>query len=81
MNEEEGKIEKLAPYQRLQNLFSEGEDPILTNKANSNLNDILGVKDNIQLPSILDKIKNFFKKLDGYIFAKNKKISSRYQKR
>jgi hypothetical protein len=78
---DEGKIEKLPPYQRLQNLFSEGEEPVLTDKANDNINKLLGLEEKERTPSIWDKIKKFFSTIDGKIFAKNSKISSRYQKR
>lgn len=78
---EEGNIEKLKPYQRLQNLFSEGDEPVLTDKANDNINKLLGLEEKEILPSIWDKIKNFFSLIDGKIFAKNSKISNRYQKR
>lgn len=78
---EENKIEKLPPYQRLQNLFSEGEDPVLTEKASDNINKLLGIKETEYKPSFFDKIKKFFKKMDGLIFAKNAKVSNRYQKR
>jgi len=75
------EIQKIPPYQRLQSLFSEGEEPILTDKANDNINKLLGIKEKEIEPSIWDKIKKFFSLIDGKIFAKNSKISSRYQKR
>lgn len=75
------EFEKLPPYQRLQNLFSEGEDPILTDKANKNINDLLGIKDTESPKNIWSKIRDFLQKIDGYIFSKNQKISNRYQKR
>lgn len=78
---DEGNYEKIKPYQRLQNLFSEGEEPVLTDKANDNINKLLGLDEKEIKTSIWDKIKEFFLKVDGKIFAKNSKISSRYQKR
>lgn len=78
---DENEIQKLPPYQRLQNLFSEGEEPILTDKANSHINKLLGIEEKKYTPSIFDKVKKFLMKIDGYIFAKNGKISNRFQKR
>lgn len=75
---ETDEIQKLPPYNRLQNMFSEGEEPVLTEKANDNINKLLGVEDK---PSILDKIKKFFQKIDGYIFAKNGKITNKFNSR
>lgn len=78
---DDNEIQKLPTYQRLQNLFSEDDDPTLTKKANDNINKLLGIEDEVKPPSFLDKFKKFLKKMDGYIFRKNEKISSRYQKR
>lgn len=75
------ELQKTPPYQRLQNLFSEGEEPILTDKASDNINKLLGIKEKEIEPSIWDKIKSFFSWIDGKIFTKNGKITSRYQKR
>ncbi len=75
------ELQKIPPYQRLQNLFSEGEEPVLTEKANDNINELLGIKEKEIEPSIWDKIKKFFSLIDGKIFAKNQKITSRYQRR
>lgn len=75
------ELQKIPPYQRLQNLFSEGEEPVLTDKASDNINKLLGIKEKEIEPSIWDKIKKFFSWIDGKIFAKNPKITSRYQRR
>jgi hypothetical protein len=80
-NEEEDNIQKMPPYQRLQNIFSEDEDPVLTDKAKNTLRDLLGDSDEEHKPSIWEKIKSFFKKIDNKIFTKGSKISSRYQRR
>lgn len=57
------ELQKIPPYQRLQNLFSEGEEPVLTEKANDNINELLGIKEKEIEPSIWDKIKKFNDKL------------------
>ena len=79
-NKELNEIQSITPYQRLQNLFDEGKEPVLTEKANKNIDDILGLKEN-KTPSFWDKIKSFFNKIDGYIFSKQTKVTNRYQRR
>jgi hypothetical protein len=74
-------LQKIPPYQRLQNIFSEEKESLLTNKANNNINKLLGIEDKEIKPSIFNKISKIFLWIDSKIFSKNSKISSRYQKR
>lgn len=78
-NKELNEIQSITPYQKLQNLFDEGKEPVLTEKANKNIDDILGIGE--KEPTLWDKIKSFFKKIDGYIFTKPTKVTNRYQRR
>lgn len=75
---EEDNIEKLPPYKRLQAILSDGSEPTLTEKANDNINSLLGLEDK---PTFWDRVKLFFNKIDSKIFSKGPKISNRYQKR
>lgn len=67
---------KLPPYQRLKNLID--DEPHLTDKGSKNLDDLLGIE---YKPTIWDKIKSFFLKIDSKIFAKKSKITNVYSKR
>ena len=80
MNEEKdfNEIEKIPPYKRLQNLFSEGEEPQLSEKASDNIDKLLNVEN---VPTFWDKVKSFFKKFDSMIFQKPTKVTNRYQRR
>lgn len=63
--------QKLKPYQRLKNILTEG-DPLSDNGVR-NLNDILGIKEEKSI-SLLQRIKDFFSKIDSYIFKKKDKM-------
>ena len=69
--------QKLPPYQRLKMLVN--DEPTLTDKASKNLDEILGVEKN--KPTVWDKIKELFIKIDSLIFAKRSKITNIYTKR
>ena len=60
---------KLPPYQRLKSILTEGE---LTDKASTNLDELLGVKK--KSPNFVDKIIGFFKKIDSLIFRKSNRM-------
>jgi hypothetical protein len=68
--------QKLPPYQRLKMLVN--DEPTLTDKASKNLDEILGVQNK---PTVWDKIKELFNKIDSFIFAKRSKITNIYTKR
>lgn len=67
--------QKLPPYDRLKIIMKEGDKPELTDNANKNLNDILGIKNEKESFNLFNYISSFFKKIDSYIF---KKSSRRY---
>lgn len=78
-NEEQDNIQKVTPYQRLQAILSEGKsakDLVLTDKATNNLDRLLGKSE----PTLWEKVKSFFIKIDSKIFIKEK-ITNRFQKR
>ena len=83
MNQEENdEVKKVAPYQRLQAILSEGKsakDLKLTDKANDILNELLGEEK--EKETFWTKVKDFFRKIDSKIFSKNQKVTNRYQKR
>jgi len=73
------KDQKLPPYQRLKTILIEG-DSQLTEKASKNLDEILGIKP--KEPTLWDKVKDFFLKIDLKIFSKpSRKWNTYYHKR
>jgi hypothetical protein len=74
-----GKIikmtEKLPPYQRLKALVNDNTE--LTENGSKNLDSILGIETK---PSIIERIRSLFNKIDSFIFAKSK-ITNRYHRR
>lgn len=66
---------KLPPYNRLKMMLR--DDNEVTEKASKNLDELLGV---LKRPSLFDKLKKFFKKIDSYIFSKSK-LTNKYTKR
>ena len=73
---------KLPPYQRLKNILTEGDEPVLTDKASRNLDSLLGIETKNVEPNFLEKIKSFFLKIDTKIFSKpSKKWNTFYHKR
>lgn len=72
--------QKLPPFQRLKNILTEGEEPLLTDKASKNLDELLGIK--TSEPTFWDKVKDFFLKIDSKIFSKtSRKWNTYYHKR
>ena len=84
-------MNQLKPYEMLKNILTDGEEIILTDRAQKNINELLDVKDKnvvekelhvYQKSNILTKIKNFFLKIDNYIFIKkSRKWNTLYIKR
>ena len=84
-------MNQLKPYEMLKNILTDGEDIILTDRAQKNINELLDVKDKnvvekelhvYQKSNILTKIKNFFLKIDNWIFTKkSRKWNTSYNKR
>jgi hypothetical protein len=75
----------LTPYDKLKNILTEGEEIILTDKAQNNLNNLLGItEENIEPKKItwIDKVKISFNKIDEKIFSKkSRKRNTTYNKR
>lgn len=68
---------KLKPYDRLMSILSEKNTGQLTKSASDKLDFLLEEK-----PSFLTKLKNFFAKIDGYIFKERSRTNnSIYQRR
>lgn len=65
---------KLPPYQRLKSIFN--EDAPISEKASSNLDDILGIEKKEYKPNIFDRFKTFLKKIDSFIFRKPSKTNN-----
>lgn len=59
---------KLRPYDRLKSIYSESNDGVLTERAKSNIDDLLGIKPSV---SLWNKFCNFFSKIDSMIFKKS----------
>jgi hypothetical protein len=78
-------MSQLKPYENLKNILTEGEEIILTDKAQKNINEILGIKEEKSKDNkdnILFKIKKFFLKIDSFFFSrKSRKWNSQYHKR
>jgi len=78
-------MNQLKPYENLKNILTESEEIILTDKAQKNINEILGIKEEQRTDNkdnILFKIKKFFLKIDSFIFSrKSRKWNSQYYKR
>lgn len=68
--------QKLPPYQRLKAIIN--DEPHLTDKASKNIDSLLGIESS---PTLYDKIKDFFLKIDSKIFSKRSKITNVYSKR
>lgn len=82
MEDSETTPQKLPPYQRLKNILTDGDEPYLTNKASRNLDALLGIETKKLEPTIFDKIKSFFLKIDEKIFSKpSRKWNTFYHKR
>jgi ABC-type lipoprotein release transport system permease subunit len=77
-NQEEKELDKITPYQKLQMILSEKDKGKMTERASSNIDNLLGIE---YKETFLDKLKSFFKKIDSKIFQKGQKIQGRYQKR
>jgi len=70
---------KLRPYDRLQSILSEKDNGKLTKNASDRLDELFGNK---KEERFLDKIKNFFLKIDRLIFKSGSKMyNSTYYKR
>lgn len=69
--------QKLPPYQRLKILVSDEAE--LTEKGSKNLDLLLGIEE--RKPTLFDRIRGFFIKMDSLIFAKKPKITNIYTKR
>ena len=70
---------KMKPYDRLQAILSEKNSGKLTENAISNLDLLLGEK---KEPTILDKIYEFFRKIDSLIFKpRSRKYNTMYSRR
>lgn len=74
---------KLNPYDRLQALFSEKDAGKLTKNGADKLDFLLGeTKEPSIFSKIFDKVKSFFDKIDGMIFAKKSRMwNTTYSKR
>ena len=70
---------KLKPYDRLQAILSEKDTGKLTKKGESKLDELLG---NTKERTFLDKIKDFFLKIDSKIFkSPSRMFNTNYKKR
>ena len=70
---------KLKPYDRLQAILSEKDSGKLTKNGESKLDELLGV---VKEKTILDKIKDFFLKIDSKIFkSPSRMFNTTYYKR
>lgn len=65
---------KLKPYDKLQSILSNG-DGKLTDDASEKLDYLLGIKQKPNLlKTFLNKMRDFFIKMDGFIFRKNSRM-------
>jgi hypothetical protein len=62
---------KLKPYDRLQSILSEKDNGKLTKNASEKLDELFGSKDK---ENFLDKVRNFFLKIDKMIFKSSSRI-------
>ena len=62
---------KLKPYDRLQSILSEKDNGKLTKNASEKLDELFGNKDK---ETFLDKVKNFFLKMDKMIFKSSSRM-------
>jgi hypothetical protein len=70
---------KLKPYDRLQAILSEKDSGKLTKNGESKLDELLG---NTKKKTFLDKIKDFFLKIDSKIFkSPSRMFNTTYYKR
>ena len=70
---------KLKPYDRLQAILSEKDSGKLTKNGESKLDELLG---NTKKKTFLDKIRNFFLKIDSKIFkSPSRMFNTTYYKR
>ncbi len=70
---------KLKPYDRLQAILSEKDSGKLTKNGESKLDELLGVT---KEKTILDKIRDFFLKIDSKIFkSPSRMFNTTYYKR
>ena len=73
-------MEKLTPYQNLRNILTEGEQIILTNNGQKNLDQLLEIQK--EKPKNKNKILKFFIKIDNWIFSKkSRKWNTTFYKR
>jgi len=69
---------KLKPYDRLQSILSEKNSGKLTKNGESKLNELLGQNKK----KVFNSIKDFFLKIDSFIFKSSSRISNtNYYKR
>jgi hypothetical protein len=70
---------KLKPYDRLQAILSEKDSGKLTKNGESKLDELLG---NTKKKTFLDKIRDFFLKIDSKIFkSPSRMFNTTYYKR
>lgn len=70
---------KLKPYDRLQAILSEKDSGKLTKNGESKLDELLG---NTKKKTFLDKIRDFFLKIDSKIFkSPSRMFNTTYHKR
>jgi len=76
----ENDVPEISPYEKLQNIFHENEEPTLTKNGKVVLDDIFG-KDPEPKKSFFQKIVDFFKSIDSKLFPKGPKMTNIYHKR
>lgn len=73
------EIKKLKPYDKLQSILSEGNAGKLTDSANNKLDFLLDIE---KRESFFEKIINFFKKIDAFVFkTSDNKTTNQYHRR
>jgi hypothetical protein len=66
---------KMNPYDRLQSIFAEKENNVLSESAKNKIDFLLGEQKNAnKLDITFDKIKRFLIKIDEFIFRKKSRI-------
>jgi hypothetical protein len=68
----------MKPYDRLQSILSEKDGGKLTKNASDRLDELFG---DTKKESLLDKIRNLFKKIDRFIFKPGSRMNTTFYKR
>ena len=74
------EIEKISPYNRLQEIFNTNENNTLTKRGEYVIGEIIGKEPDTK-KTLWEKFVSFFRSIDGKIFPKGPKITNIYHRR